>query len=244
MQEERIRVMNMTMKTKSETGVKISKRTLDILKNFSTINSGILVNEGNLLTTLSSTKNILAEARVDETFPRQFAVWDLNKFLGTVSLFKDPDFIFDENFVTVKSGGSSVRYYYCAQNLVTSTNKRITMPSAVVEFDLKAKDFAEVMKAASVLQVQHLCVRSSEDGSKIELAVVDKSDTTSNFYSLEVGDNSTGATFEFIFDVDNLKILPGDYSVAISQKIVSCFTNKNEPLTYWIALNGDSSYEA
>lgn len=236
--------MTMTMKTKSETGVKISKRTLDILKNFSTINSGILVNEGNLLTTLSSTKNILAEARVDETFPRQFAVWDLNKFLGTVSLFKDPDFIFDENFVTVKSGGSSVRYYYCAQNLVTSTNKRITMPSAVVEFDLKAKDFAEVMKAASVLQVQHLCVRSSEDGSKIELAVVDKSDTTSNFYSLEVGDNSTGATFEFIFDVDNLKILPGDYSVAISQKIVSCFTNKNEPLTYWIALNGDSSYEA
>ena len=244
MQEERIRVMTMTMKTKSEPGVKISKRTLDILKNFSTINSGILVNEGNLLTTLSSTKNILAEARVDETFPRQFAVWDLNKFLGTVSLFKDPDFIFDENFVTVKSGGSSVRYYYCAQNLVTSTNKRITMPSAVVEFDLKAKDFAEVMKAASVLQVQHLCVRSSEDGSKIELAVVDKSDTTSNFYSLEVGDNSTGATFEFIFDVDNLKILPGDYSVAISQKIVSCFTNKNEPLTYWIALNGDSSYEA
>jgi hypothetical protein len=118
------------------------------------------------------------------------------------------------------------------------------MPSAVVEFDLKAKDFAEVMKAASVLQVQHLCVRSSEDGSKIELAVVDKTDTTSNFYSLEVGDNSTGATFEFIFDVDNLKILPGDYSVAISQKIVSCFTNKNEPLTYWIALNGDSSYEA
>jgi hypothetical protein len=232
------------MKTKSETGVKISRRTLDILKNFSTINSGILVNEGNLLTTLSSTKNILAEARVDETFPRQFAIWDLNKFLGTVSLFKDPDFIFDENFVTVKSGGSSVRYYYCAQNLVTSTNKRITMPTAVVEFDLKAKDFAEVMKAASVLQVQHLCVRSSEDGSKIELAVVDKSDTTSNFYSLEVGDNTSGATFEFIFDVDNLKILQGDYRVSISQKIVSCFTNKNEPLTYWIALNGDSSYEA
>jgi hypothetical protein len=244
MQEERICVMTMTMKTKSETGVKISKRTLDILKNFSTINSGILVNEGNLLTTLSSTKNILAEARVDETFPRQFAIWDLNKFLGTVSLFKDPDFIFDENFVTVKSGGSSVRYYYCAQNLVTSTNKRITMPTAVVEFDLKAKDFAEVMKAASVLQVQHLCVRSSEDGSKIELAVVDKSDTTSNFYSLEVGDNTSGATFEFIFDVDNLKILQGDYRVSISQKIVSCFTNKNEPLTYWIALNGDSSYEA
>jgi hypothetical protein len=84
MQVERIRVMTMATKTKSETGIKISKRTLDILKNFSTINSGILVNEGNVLTTLSSTKNILAEAHVDETFPRQFAIWDLNKFLGTV----------------------------------------------------------------------------------------------------------------------------------------------------------------
>jgi hypothetical protein len=244
MQVERIRVMTTTTKTKSETGIKISKRTLDILKNFSTINSGILVNEGNVLTTLSSTKNILAEAHVDETFPRQFAIWDLNKFLGTVSLFKDPDFVFDESFVTVKSGGSSVRYYYCAQNLVTSTNKKITMPDAVVQFDLKSKDFSDAAKAASVLQVQHLCVRSSDDGEKIELAVVDKTDTTSNFYSIQVGDNTSGATFEFIFDVENLKILPGDYSVSISQKIVSCFASKTEPLKYWIALNGDSSYEA
>lgn len=240
MQESEILIMTTT---KNNT-VSISKRTLDVLKNFASINSGIIVNEGNTLNTLSSTKNIMAEAKVNETFTRSFAIWDLNKFLGTVSLFKDPEFVFEENYITVKSGKSSVRYYYCDPRLVTSTNKKITMPKAVVEFDLSSKDFAEIVKAASVLQVGHLCVRSSEDGSKIELAAVDKSDVTSNFYSLVVGENTTEATFEFIFDVDNLKILPGDYSVAISEKVVSSFSNKSEPLVYWIALNADSTYEA
>lgn len=243
MQESEILIM--TTKTKSNT-VTISKRTLDILKNFASINSGLLVNEGSTLNTLSSTKNILAEAKVDEVFSKQFAIWDLNKFLGTVSLFKDPEFEFEDNYITVRSQGgkASIRYYYCDPRLVTSTNKKITMPSPVVKFDLTAKDFSEVIKAASVLQVGHLCVRSSEDGKKIELAATDKGDVTSNFYSLVVGENESGASFEFIFDVDNLKILPGDYSVAISEKVVSSFTNKNEPLTYWIALNADSTYEA
>jgi len=232
----------MTM-TKSNT-VTISKQTLDILKNFASINSGIIVNEGNTLNTLSSTKNILAEAKVNETFPKQFAIWDLNKFLGTVSLFKDPEFAFEDTYITVRSGKSSVRYYYCDPRLVTSTSKKISMPKPVVKFDLSAKDFSEIIKAASVLQVGQLCVRSSDDGTKIQLAAVDKSDVTSNFYSVDVGENTSGGTFEFIFDVENLKILPGDYTVAISEKVVSSFSNKNEPLTYWIALNADSTYEA
>ena len=234
-----------TTKNKTNDGViKISKRTLEVLKNFASINSGIIVNEGNTLNTLSSTKNILAEAKVDEVFTKSFAIWDLNKFLGTVSLFKDPEFIFGENYVTVRGGNSSVRYHYCDARLVTTTNKKISMPSSVVQFDLKAKDFSEIIKASSVLQVNQMCVRSSEDGKFIELAAVDKTDVTSNFYSVVVGENTSGASFEFIFDVENLKILPGDYSVSISEKIVSCFSSKNEPLTYWIALSAESTYEA
>jgi gp45 sliding clamp, C terminal len=242
MQESETLIMT-TTKTMTN-AITISKRTLEILKNFASINSGIIVNEGNTLNTLSSTKNILAEAKVNETFTKSFAIWDLNKFLGTVSLFKDPEFVFEDNYITVRSGKSSVRYYYCDPRLVTSTNKKISMPKPVVQFDLTAKDFAEVIKAASVLQVGQLCVRSSHDCSKIELAAVDKSDATSNFYSLVVGDNESGATFEFIFDVENLKIMPGDYTVAISEKVVSSFSSKNDPITYWIALNADSTYEA
>ncbi len=239
-QESEILIMT-TTKTNSIT---ISKKTLDILKNFSAINSGITVNEGNVLNTVESGKSIVAEARVSETFPKKFSIYELNKFLGTVSLFKDPEFVFEDNYILIKSGKASVKYWYCDPTLVVSTNKRINMPKAVVKFDLDGKEFAEVLKAASVLQVMHMIVRSSEDGSRIELAVSDKSDRTSNSFCVDVGENTSGAKFEFIFDVDNLKMIPGDYTVEISEKVVSCFSNKNEPITYWIALNADSTYEA
>jgi len=224
--------------------MKISKRTLDILKNFAGINTGILVNEGNTISTLSNTKSIFAEAKVDETFTRQFALWDLNKFLGTVSMFKDPEFVFEQNYITIKNGKSSLKYYYCDPKLVMSTNKKINMPTAVVSFTLLSKDFSEILKAASVLQVQHIFVEPTEDGSQVQIVARDKDDSTSNQYSLIVGENEGSADFQFIFDVENLKILPGDYQVEISEKVVSKFSNKNEPLTYWIALHADSSYTA
>ena len=125
--------------------IKISKRTLDILKNFSAINTGLLVPAGSVLNTLSASKNILAEARVNEVFKQPFAIWDLNKFLGTVSLFKEPEFVFEENYVTIQGTDSSVRYYYCDSRLVNTTSKKITMPKSVVSFELKQKDFAEII---------------------------------------------------------------------------------------------------
>jgi hypothetical protein len=118
------------------------------------------------------------------------------------------------------------------------------MPKAVVSFTLKAKDFSELLKAASVLQVQNLFVQPTEDGKHVEIVARDKSDVTSNQYSIIVGDYEGTADFQFIFDVENLKILPGDYQVEISEKVVSKFSNKNEPLTYWIAVHADSSYTA
>lgn len=242
MQESEIFTMTTTT-TKTNT-ITLSKRTLDILKNFASINAGIIVNAGNTINTMATTKNIMAEARVDETFPRGFSVYDLNKFIGSVSLFKDAQFTFEDNYILIQSGKSSVKYWYCDPKLVVSTNKKITMPATVVKFDLSAKDFGEVMKAASVLQLSHLCVCSSEDGSRIELTAKDITDRTSNTFSVDVGENTTGAAFEFVIDVDNLKILPGDYSVQISEKVVSQFTNKNEPIQYWIALNANSTYEA
>jgi len=232
----------MSTEMKTENSMKISKRTLDILKNFASINTGILVNEGNTITTLSNTKSIFAEALVDENFTRSFALWDLNKFLGTVSLFKDPEFVFDQNHITIKNGKSSLKYYYCDPKLVLSTNKKINMPKPVVSFTLMAKDFSEILKAASVLQVQNICVERTEDRKHVQIVARDTDDTTSNQFSLVVGEYDGNAEFEFVFDVENLKILPGDYNVEISEKVVSKFSNKNEPLSYWIALNADSSY--
>lgn len=221
------------------TTIKLSKKTLEILKNFASINSNILVNPGNIITTISPVKNVLAEASVDETFDTQFGVWDLNKFLGTVSLFTDPEFEFHEKFVTISgSNGSSVKYFYCEPKLLTTPTKKIQMPSSVVNFKLTQKNFIELQKAASVLQLPDIAVRSND--GRMELVALDKNDSSSNSYSVDLGE--TEADFEFYFKVENLKLIGGDYSVEITEKIVSKFTHETLNLSYWIALEPDSKY--
>jgi hypothetical protein len=221
------------------TTIKLSKKTLEILKNFASINSNILVNPGSNITTISPVKNVLAEATVEETFDVQFGVWDLNKFLGTISLFEDPEFEFHDKYVTISgSNGSSVKYFYCEPKLLTTPTKKIQMPSSVVNFKLTQKNFTELQKAASVLQLPDIAVRSND--SRIELVALDKNDATSNSYSVDVGE--TDVDFEFYFKVENLKLINGDYNVEITEKIVSKFTHTNLDLSYWIALEPDSKY--
>ena len=103
------------------TTMKLSKNTLDILKNFSTINSNILVEPGNVIKTVSPVKNVMSQATVKEKFDCQFGIWDLGKFLGTISLFEDPDFSFDDKHVTISgSNGTKVTYYYSEPKLLTT----------------------------------------------------------------------------------------------------------------------------
>ncbi len=227
-----------------ETTTKLSQETLEILKNFAGINSNILVEPGSVLKTISPVKNVLAEAKVTETFDTQFGIWDLNKFLSTISLFENPEFQFSETYVIISGkNGSAVKYFYSEPQLLTTVNKKLNMPEPVVEFDLKSSDYVELIRAGSVLQLPDLMVRSNGDGA--EIVVHDKNDTTSNSYSIDLGslphDNHD---FEFNFKVENLKMLPGDYQVSITDKVVSRFTNKNKNLTYWIALESDSKYQS
>ena len=223
------------------TTIKLSKKTLDILKNFASINSNILVNPGKVISTISPVKNVLAEATVEEEFDVQFGVWDLNKFLGTISLFADPEFEFHDKYVVISgSNGASVKYFYCEPKLLTTPTKKIQMPPAVVSFTLTNKVFVELQKAASVLQLPDIAVRSN--GGRVELVALDKADATSNNYSVDVGKNEEDSDFEFYFKVENLKMLPGDYAVEITEKIVSKFTHTSLDLSYWIALEPDSKY--
>jgi len=229
--------------SETTSGTKISNETLEVLKNFSSINSNILVKEGNKLTTISPVKNVMAEAEISETFDQEFGIWDLNKFLGTVSLFEDPEFFFNEKSVNITSqkNNSSVRYYYSEPSLLTTVNKKINMPESVVDCVLTQSHFNDVLKAASVLQVNDIAVRSN--GNTIELVALDKKDSSSNSYSIEVGtlphDNHD---FVFYFKAENLKMLPGDYNVSITEKVVSQFAHTGRNLTYWVALESDSKY--
>ena len=221
--------------------MKISSETKAILKNFATINSGIKVDSGNQLKTISNMKNILAVATIPETFDKSFSIYNLVEFLGATSLMENPDFNFNEASLAIADADTSLTYFYASEGMVTSPEKMITMPDAEISIDLTSKLLTELQKAASVLGVNDLVLTS--DGTKIEMQVTDKKNTTSNTFSRTVGEGN-GATFTMNFKIENLKVLDGNYTVAVSSKGISHFKNKDVDLEYFIALEPDSSYSA
>jgi len=227
------------------TSTSISQETLSILKNFSQLNSNLLVRPGNVINTVTGAKNVMAQATVQEDFPVEFGIWDLNKFLGTLPLFDSPTCVFGEKSVKISGeGGRAVTYYYSEPSLLTTINKQVQMPETVINLSLTQSVFADLQRAASVLQLPDLSF-TSMDGENILAVVRDKKDPTSNDYSVAVGD-VLGDTpnFEFNFKIDNLKLLPGDYDVEICESVVSSFTNTNIDVKYWIALETDSTFNA
>lgn len=227
------------------TSTSISQETLSILKNFSQLNANLLVRPGNVINTVTGAKNVMAQATVEEDFPVEFGIWDLNKFLGTLSLFDSPTCVFGEKSVKISGeGGRAVTYYYSEPSLLTTINKQVQMPETVIHLNLTQSVFADLQRAASVLQLPDLSF-TSMDGENILAVVRDKKDPTSNDYSVAVGD-VLGDTpnFEFNFKIDNLKLLPGDYDVEICESVVSSFTNTNIDVKYWIALETDSTFNA
>ena len=222
--------------------MKISKETFAILKNYRDLNSNILISEGSTLKTLTPAKNVMATSTVEETFPVEFGIWDLTSFLGTISLFDDPDFDFQDKYVTIiGENGSTVKYFYSEPSLLTVPTKDVKMPESVVRIDLTEESFNDLRKAASALNLNDLSICST-DGTTVNAILSDKKNSTSNTYSVDIGYNEGEHTFNFDFKIDNLRIIPGDYEILFAEKIVSQFTNKNLNLSYWVALESSSSF--
>jgi len=222
--------------------MKLSENTLSILKNFSSINQSILFKQGNNLRTISVMKNILAEATIEEELPKDFGIYDLNQFLNGIDvLYKSPEFDFqNDGYVVIKEGRMRSKFFFADPNvIVTPPDKAIELPSEDVSFDLGTEQLNKLLKAANLYQLPDLSV-VGEDGV-VKLVVRDKKNETSNIFSIIVGE--TESVFAFNFKVENIKILPGTYDVVVSQKLLSRFTSKNHNLTYFIALEPDSTFE-
>tara|TARA_Y100001937_G_scaffold28100_1_gene40524 strand:+ start:30851 stop:31519 length:669 start_codon:yes stop_codon:yes gene_type:complete len=219
----------------------ISNETLDILRNFSSINSGITVKAGNELVTVSAMKNIFAKAVVDESFEKDHSIYDLSEYLGAVSLFDRPNFDFNAEKVTVSEGDNSVTYYYADPQMVISPTKEITMPEPEVSFDLDKDVLDSLLKASSVLSLPDMVL--SSDGQSVVLTVKDKKNSTSNVFSKTVAQGN-GSTFEMFLRMENMKMIPGDYTAFVSSKGIAHFTNRNVAVEYFIALEPDSTYNA
>ena len=221
--------------------MKISNDTRNVLKNFSTINSGIRVKSGNKLETISNMKNILAVATVNESFPQDFSIYNLPEFFGATSLLSDPEFEFGDTSLTVADDTSSLAYFYASEGMVTAPDKMITMPAAEIVINLSSSLLSELQKAASVLGVNDMVL--SSDGTDIRLEVTDKKNPSSNTFSRIVGEGN-GVSYTMNFKIENLKVLDGNYEVSVSSKGISHFNNTDIDLEYFIALEPDSKYNA
>ena len=212
----------------------ITKPTIEVLKNFCSINKSIVIKPGNQIATLSINKNILAIADVEEQFESQISIYDLGVFLGGLSLFDQPKIdTSDSNYVTVSDqrGKSKTRFFYADPDIITQPpEKEITIPSVDVKFRLEAGVLQQLQRAAMVYQLPDLCLYG--DGTEMSLCVTDKKNDTSNSYSVQVGE--TTDNFCYCFKVENLKLLLADYNVTISKSNVALF--QGDGIKYFIAL--------
>ena len=222
--------------------MKISTKTLDVLKNFSEINQSILIKKGKKLKTVSALKNILAHAEVEDDFPQDFAIYQLNEFIGVLSTMNNPDLSFFDKYVKLsQENGACTKYFYAEPSVVISPEKDITMPSEDINFTLLEKQYNDLLKMSSILQLNDILVKGCSRTGKIFLAVTNKKNDTSNDYSVQVGEGVSDP-FKMYFKTENLKMVAGDYNVHISSKGISHFENMIIKLDYWIALEPDSNY--
>lgn len=218
--------------------MKLSKETVALFKNFAGINSNLLLKSGNKLATISGQKNVMADASVTETFP-DFGIYDLNEFLGAMSLFDDPELDFQDKYVSISQGNMKIKFFAADASVLTAPQKAITFPEAEINFNINADKLTMIHKTASVLRSPDVSIVG--DGSSITVVVGDKKNATGNSFSEAVG--ATDKTFKVNLKVENLKMIPGDYEVSISSKKISRFKSPSSDLVYYVAVEADSTFE-
>lgn len=217
--------------------MKLESKTIQILKNFSSINPSIQFNPGTALSTISPMKTVVAKATMAETIPSSFAIYDLSKFLGVLSLFESPELIIGERSMDISGGSQKVSYTFADPKLIVTPNdKEIKMPPAEIQFRLTGDDLSKVLKAMGVLQLPEIAVTG--DGQSMYIEAIDSKNPSSDTYKVRLAD--TELTFKMIFKAENIKIMSGDYDVQISSQGIAYF--KGTDVEYWIATEASSTF--
>jgi hypothetical protein len=219
--------------------MKISKETQEVLKNFASINLNLLLREGNSIFSMTENKTVFGEVVVAETFPQNFGIYDINEFLGTLSLFSDPDLTFNGNTVTIKEGKNQISYRAAEESTLKTPAKAINFPEAEINFSITAGDLSNLIRAAGVLKVSDVSF-IGKDG-KVNAVVVDKKNPLTNKFEVEVG--TTDKNFTANLKVENFKMLPGAYDVSIAKMKICRFKSTKTSLSYYVAVESDSTSE-
>lgn len=224
--------------------VSISNDTLSVLRNFSSINPNVVLKPGQEVKTISEAKNILAVADIGEDFPTEMGIYDLNEFLSVVNLVDKPQLNFGDNHVDIVGGNSKVKYFFSDSSILTTPQKDITMPDCEVEVSFTDDTLSQIRKAASALGHSEMSITATDEG--VNIKVFDSKDSSANIYNIQLANDAgyTEGQFEFVIDINNLKLLDGDYEVKISSKLISEWKNTTQAVRYYIALEKNSNYNS
>lgn len=215
--------------------MKLSENTLSVLKNFATINSGVVLQKGKIQKTISPEQTILVEATLEDDMPTEFGIYDLNQFLGNVTTLANPEMTFATESVQMNDGSFNLNYYSCSPNLIISPprDKDLVLKNPEVSFDIPAATLQKLLRLAAMNNLPHITVIGKN--GKLTVRSHEKTNDTSNSADVAIGDYS-GDDFAVSFKTENLKMVSDDYSVQIKIGGFSCWINKKGTMKYFIAL--------
>lgn len=216
--------------------MKLSKDTQEIFKNYASINANLMLREGNKLSTWTENKTVISEVVLAETFPQNFGIYDVNEFLGVISLFSDPDITFNEDVAVISEGKNRVRYKAAEEATLKVPTKSIAFPEAEINFSLSAGDLQHIIRSAGILKVSDISF-IGKDG-KLTASVVDKKNPLTNKFEVDLGD--TDKVFVANMKIENFKMVPGAYDVSIAKMKICRFKSTKGSLIYYVAVESDS----
>lgn len=229
--------------------MKLTEYTTQVLKNFSAINSNIVFSAGDTLSTISEARNVMSTATIDQQIPSDFGIYDLNEFLGVLSLVDEPQMKIEEKYAVVgdTTGRSKIKYFFTDIDMLTTPKqsqleKAQAFTNFEVNFTLDQDTMNKIKRAVSALG--HKVVSVTPSNGAITLTVLDPENSTSNTFSIEIPGTYESEDFNFTWNIENLKILPGDYNVQMSSKLMSKWVHTEANVTYWIAIEKSSTYGA
>jgi len=225
------------------TDIILTPETVKILRNYSIINQSVKVTPGKVIRTLSNSNIVLSKADVEEDFKTPWAVYDMPEFLSVIETFKNPVLAFSSKSVLVREQDEKkgVTYRFADPEIVHSTDKDLTMPVTEVNFILSEEELTRLLKTAAVLRSPHFVIENADSRGAVKISVMDVDNPATNVYSTDIpADDVIEEKFRFIFKVENLLVIPGEYNIGISSKLISHWLMGQ--LNYWIALETSSSF--
>lgn len=215
--------------------MKLSDNTLSVLKNFASINSGVVLKPGTVQKTISPEKSILVEATIEDDIPVEVGIYDLNQFLSVITSLKGAELTFNKDQIVVTDDtGFYVTYRGCSSNLIiTPPEKELVLKDITTKFSLANATSQKLIKVATMINLPNLSV-IGKDGALL-LKIHERANDTSNDGVQKIGDYA-GKDFIATFKTENLKLLADDYNVEVQAGAFAKFINQNNTLTYSIAL--------